>query len=196
MKSIHILKVVATLTLGSSLGLTASIVQAQEVGRVVSLTPNVRQVQVPKQVCTTDVYRNQTCTDQLVTENVNDGFNVVYEFDGRLFSMYSPNDPGPYVQVNVAPQQYVAPPTVYVQPPVYRSGYSPSFSHGGYPLVHAPVIIRPHGFSHGHLPRPAIVIRGGNHHNGHHGHHGVQHGRHGGGHYYGGQHGGGNRHYR
>jgi hypothetical protein len=157
------------------LSLSASAAQAQEVARVVSLTPNIRQVQTPKLVCNFDIYKNQTCTNQLVTQNINEGFNVVYEYEGRLFTMFSAVDPGPYIQLNQSQPTYVAPATTYVQPPAYSAGYGPSYAQPSYPLAYAPIVVRPHGY--GYVPRPVIVIRGG-------GHHGYSHGHHGGrGHY-------------
>jgi hypothetical protein len=178
MRSNRIAKIITSFASVGLLGCAATAVQAQDVGRVVSLTPNVRQVQIPKQVCGVDAYRNQTCTNQIVTQNVNDGFNVVYEFDGRLFTMFSVNDPGPYVYLNVAPQQY-APTAGYVQPPVYSSGYAPTYGYSGFPATYAPVIVRPYGYGYGYAPRPVVVVRGGGYYGGYRGEYG--HGHHGGG---------------
>jgi hypothetical protein len=191
MRSIRIKQIITSFAALTSLGIgaTTAMAQGQEVARVVSVTPNIRQVQTPKLVCTFDAYKNQTCTNQLVTQNVNDGFNVVYEFDGRLFTMFSANDPGPYVQLNVAQPGYTPPVATYVQPPVYSSGYAPGYSsgyaHSAFPIPVAPIIVRPHGY--GFVPRPVVVIRGGGgyYHGGHHGgHRGFSQGHHGGrGHY-------------
>jgi hypothetical protein len=189
MRSIRIKQLITSFATFASLGIgaTTAMAQGQEVARVVSVTPNIRQVQTPKLVCTFDAYKNQTCTNQLITQNVNDGFNVVYEFDGRLFTMFSANDPGPYVQLNVAQPGYTPPVATYVQPPVYSAGYAPGYSsgyaHSAFPV--APIIVRPHGY--GFVPRPVVVIRGGGgyYHGGHHGgHRGFSQGHHGGrGHY-------------
>jgi hypothetical protein len=192
MRSIYKNKIVASFTTLACLGAGTAVAQAQEVARVVSVTPNVRQVQTPKFVCTFDVYKNQTCANQLVTQNINDGFNVVYEFEGRLFTMFSATDPGPYVQLNIAQPSYAPPVTTYVQPPVFSSGYAPGYSAGyaqsAFPLPIAPIVVRPH--SYGFVPRPVVVIRGGGgHYGGHHGgdyggHRGYSQGHHGGrGHY-------------
>jgi hypothetical protein len=179
MTSIYLASVAATATLISTVGLSTS-AQAQEVGRVVSLTPNIRQVQIPRQICTVDAYRNQTCTNQIVTENRNDGFNVVYEYNGRLFNMFSVNDPGPYVQLNIAPQQYVAP--AYVEaPPVYSAGYASNYGYSGFPSAYAPVIVRPYGYGYGYAPRPVVVVRGGGYYGGYRGGYGHGHGHRGGG---------------
>jgi hypothetical protein len=181
MRSTCIPKITTTLAAIGLVGFAATTAQAQDVGRVVSLTPNVRQVQIPKQVCSVDAYRNQICSNQIVTQNVNDGYNVVYEFDGRLFTMFSVNDPGPYVYLNVAPQQYV-PPVAYTQPPVYSSGYAPTYGYSGFPAPYAPAVVRPYGYGYAHAPRPVVVVRGGGYNNGYRG--GYGHGHHGGrGHY-------------
>jgi hypothetical protein len=194
MESISRKQIIAPFAMLASvaMGATNALAQAQEVARVVSVTPNVRQVQTPKLVCTFDAYKNQTCVNQLITQNVNDGFNVVYEFDGRLFTMFSATDPGPYVQLNVAQPSYAPPVTTYVQPQVITSGYAPGYSagytHSAFPVPVAPIIVRPHGY--GFVPRPVVVIRGGGgHYGGHHGgnyggHRGFSQGHHGGrGHY-------------
>jgi hypothetical protein len=165
----------------ASLAMAANIAQAQEVARVVSLTPNVRQVQTPKLVCTLDAYKTQTCTNQTITQNVNDGYNVVYEYEGRLFTMFSAVDPGPYIQLNVAQPNYIAPTTTYVQPPaVYSSGYGPTYAQPSYPATaYAPIIVRSHGYGFGYVPRPVVVVRGGGFHGGHH--RGYSNGSHHGG---------------
>jgi hypothetical protein len=190
MRSNCIPKIITTSAAIGLVGFVATAAQAQDVGRVVSLTPSVRQVQIPKQVCSFDVYRNQICSNQIVTQNVTDGYNVVYEFDGRLFTMFSVNDPGPYVYLNVAPQQYV-PPVAYVQPPVYSPGYAPTFGHSGFPVPYAPVVVRPYGHGYSYAPRPVVVTRGGGYQGGYNsGYNGNYRGGYGHGHH------GGRGHYR
>ena len=133
---------------------------AQEVGRVISSTPLVQQVAVPRQVCTvqpiivsepktgagamlgalaggglgstigqgggnalatmvgviggamvgnsiegnsTQVQNIQQCQTQTYFENRTVGYNVVYEFSGRQYSVRMPNDPGATVQLNISP---------------------------------------------------------------------------------------------
>ncbi len=183
MRSICTKQIVISLAMLTSLGAAATAAQAQEVARVVSLTPNIRQVQTPKLVCTFDAYKNQTCSNQVITQNVNDGYNVVYEYQGRLFTMFSAIDPGPYIQLSVAQLGYVAPATTYVQPaPLYSPDYGPTYAQPTYPVTaYAPVIVRPYGYGYGYAPRPVVVIRGGSFHGGHHG---YSNGHHGGrGHY-------------
>ncbi len=178
------------ITLASAyFGLLSPAAQAQEVGRVVSLTPSVRPVQVQKQVCGLDGYRNQVCTTQTVTQTVTDGFIVQYEYAGQLYQMFSATDPGPFVAVNVAPQ-------TYSHSPAYVGGYNHGHSaYSGYAPVYPPVYppIAHNGYARGYIAPvpipPVIVIRGGgrhfsppNHdfHRGYHNHHGHN-GGHGGG---------------
>lgn len=135
--------------------------QAQETGRVLSSTPVIQQVQVPRQVCTTaqvavpqqpsgagalmgaiaggavgnqigdgsgravatiiglaggallgnriegtppaQVQNVQNCTTQVFYENRAVSYNVVYEFNGKQYTVNMPNDPGPTVQLQVTP---------------------------------------------------------------------------------------------
>ena len=170
---------------------------AQEVGRVISSTPVLSQVAVPRQVCSqqqvqvqgqksgggalmgavaggaignslgggegraiatliglvggamlgdriegggqTQSQNVQSCTTQTFYENRTTAYNVVYEFNGRQYSVQMPQDPGPTVRLQVtpvgsaapAPQAsytlevpaepapvYAQPPVVYSQPPV------------------------------------------------------------------------------
>jgi uncharacterized protein YcfJ len=167
----------------SLLGLAAvGAVQAQEVGRVVSSTPVIQQVAVPRQVCSnqpvavqqpnsgaggimgaiaggavgsqigagsgrgvatvlgvlggavlgnqiegsgsTHVQNMQSCTTQTFYENRAISYNVVYEYNGKQYTVNLPQDPGPTVQLQVTP--------VVSQPPV-QPPPAP-----GAPLVMAP----------------------------------------------------------
>jgi uncharacterized protein YcfJ len=180
--------------------LTAPVAFAQEVGRVISSTPVLSQVAVPRQVCSqqqvqvqgqksgggalmgavaggaignslgggegraiatliglvggamlgdrvegggqTQTQNVQSCTTQTFYENRTTAYNVVYEFNGRQYSVQMPQDPGPTVRLQVtpvgsaapAPQAsyapevqtqaapvYAEPPVVYSQPPVVYS---------------------------------------------------------------------------
>ncbi len=135
---------------------------AQDVGRVLSATPVVQQVAVPRQVCSTEqisyqgpksgagallgalaggavgnaaggrgsgqaaataigimggailgdhiegpgperVENVQRCAVQNFYEGRTVGYNVVYEFGGRQYSVQMPNDPGPTIAVQVSP---------------------------------------------------------------------------------------------
>ncbi len=151
--------VVSVVALAS--GASVSLVAAQESGRVLSSTPVVQQVSVPRRVCTTEqvatqpqksgagavigaiaggaagnavgqgngravatmiglvggaivgdkiegapaggVENVQRCSNQNFLENRTLGYNVVYEFAGRQYSAQFPNDPGPFVQLQITP---------------------------------------------------------------------------------------------
>ena len=138
-----------------------SLVQAQEVGQVLSRTPIYQQVAVPRQTCsqtpvavtpptsgagalmgaiaggavgnsighgegralatmagviggallgdkiespgTTAVQTQTTCTTQNIYENRLLGYNVVYEFSGKQYTVQLPQDPGPTIQLQVTP---------------------------------------------------------------------------------------------
>jgi uncharacterized protein YcfJ len=136
-------------------------VQAQELGRVISSTPMIQQVAVPRQVCANqqvvqqqpksgagaimgaiaggavgnamgkgsgnaattalglfggailgdkiegnsapEVRNVQTCNTQMFYENRTTGYNVVYEFNGKQYTVVMPSDPGPTVRLQVTP---------------------------------------------------------------------------------------------
>ena len=84
----------------------------------------------------------QRCSNQNFFENRTVGYNVVYEFAGRQYSVQMPNDPGPTIQVQVSPlgaqsstpyagnvvssqQPYPQQPTVIESRTVYQPYYSP-----------------------------------------------------------------------
>jgi uncharacterized protein YcfJ len=133
----------------------------QDAGRVISSTPVISQVGVPRQVCSNDSvpvqsqksgagalmgglaggaignavgggsgraaatliglfggailgdriegggqtqYQTvQNCTSQTFYENRTTGYNVVYEYAGKQYSVQMPNDPGPYVRLQITP---------------------------------------------------------------------------------------------
>ena len=141
--------------------LASGLTLAQEVGRVLSATPMVQQVGVPRQVCSNEqvavqqpksgagalmggiaggamgnavgsgggkaaatmigimggailgdrvegapvaqVQTVQRCATQTYYENRTLGYNVVYEFGGRQYTVQMPNDPGPTIALQVTP---------------------------------------------------------------------------------------------
>jgi uncharacterized protein YcfJ len=143
------------------LGVTHLPASAQETGRVISSTPLIQQVAVPRQVCTNtqvatqsqksgagalmgaiaggavgnnvgagsgrtaatmlgvlggailgdkvegapppEVRTVQNCTNQVFYENRTTGYNVVYEFAGKQYSVQMPTDPGPTVRLQITP---------------------------------------------------------------------------------------------
>ena len=50
------------------------------------------------------------CTTQMSYENRITAYHVVYEYGGKQYSIQLPNDPGPYLPVNVTPSVLAAPP--------------------------------------------------------------------------------------
>jgi len=162
------------LALGSGLSV------AQEVGRVISSTPVIQQIGVPRQVCTTQqvtspgnksgagaamgaiaggaignnigdgagravatmlglvggailgdriegapaaqVQNVQSCSTQTFYENRTVSYNVVYEFNGKQYTVSMPQDPGPFVKLQVTPISAAtplpAPMATYVPPAV------------------------------------------------------------------------------
>jgi uncharacterized protein YcfJ len=145
----------------ATLGAFAVTAQAEELGRVISTTPVMQQVGVPRQVCTnqqvatptgpsgagaimggiagaaigngvgggsgraaatalgilggavlgnniegnrgTQVQNVQQCSTQTYYETRTVAYNVVYEYAGKQYSVQMPQDPGPYVRLQVTP---------------------------------------------------------------------------------------------
>jgi uncharacterized protein YcfJ len=200
----------------AAIGAFAITAQAEELGRVISSTPVMQQVGVPRQVCTnqqvatpsgpsgagaimggiagaaigngvgggsgraaatalgilggavlgnniegnrgTQVQNVQQCSTQTYYETRTVAYNVVYEYAGKQYSVQMPQDPGPYVRLQVTPVGGSGPvmgPTS--QAPAPSSGYSePVYSQSTYvqPYVQqavvygaAPVIYRPAYYS-------------------------------------------------
>ena len=186
---------------GMALGLAYPPAQAQEVGRVLSSTPLIQQVSVPRQVCSTEqvavqqpksgagalmgaiaggaignqighgagqaaatmlglmggavmgdriegappaqLENVQRCATQNILENRTLGYQVVYEYAGKQYSVQMPSDPGPTIALQVAPVGSSAPapaaaptytavvpvnpaPVVITAPPSYY--YSPYYA--------------------------------------------------------------------
>ena len=114
----------------------SGLAMAQETARVVSSSPILQQVTVPRQVCN----KEQVCTTQYFYENQPVAFTVVYEFGGKQYTVQMPRDPGPTLQLQITPQVavspepapgsvtysapvYATPGYVVVAPPYYDSGY-------------------------------------------------------------------------
>jgi hypothetical protein len=200
--------------IAAALGLGAlSSVWAQDVGRVLSSSPVVQPVAVPRHVCSNQqmIYQSPNsgagaligaiaggalgnatggngagraaataigmvggavlgdrlegpapermetvprCSVQNFYENRTVGYNVVYEFGGRQYSVQTPSDPGPTIAVQVSPLGVgaiaQAPPVSYTEPvattyvvpaPVVRRYYSPYY----YPPVALPFGYYGHG---------------------------------------------------
>jgi uncharacterized protein YcfJ len=83
------------------------------------------------------------CTTQINYENRVTAYNVIYEYGGKQYSIQLPNDPGPYLPVNVTPSVLAAPPmtnttTIMTAPPVVTA---PSYVNPTYvtPMYIAPM---------------------------------------------------------
>jgi uncharacterized protein YcfJ len=173
--------------------------QAQEFGRVISTTPVIQQVAVPRQVCNNQqviveqpktgagaalgaiaggavgnqighgggraaatvlgvvgglmlgerveggnqqVQNQQTCTTQTFYENRTTSYNVVYEFNGKQYTVNMPQDPGPTVRLQVTPvsaaPEYAPPAPVYSTPAPAVTTPAPVVTA---PVVTAPVVV-------------------------------------------------------
>jgi uncharacterized protein YcfJ len=233
----------AVVSLMGLAGLIASVnTLAQEQGRVISTTPVIQQVAVPRQVCSNEQVISQSqhksgagalmggiaggalgnavgsgsgraaataigifggailgnnieggqhqaqtqnvqrCTTQTFYENRPTAYNVVYEFNGKQYQVQMPQDPGPFVSLQVTPVggQAVqpAPAPVIVQPvsqaPVYQQPVVIESSTVYVQRVPAPVYVhpRPYVYAHPVYVRPAPVV----YHRPHHGHPRPHHG--------------------
>ena len=84
----------------------ATTVSAQESARVVSSIPVTQQVGVPRQACATSTNgAPPQCSTQTIYENRTVGYNVIYEYAGKQYSVQLPQDPGPTLalRVSIAP---------------------------------------------------------------------------------------------
>ena len=200
---------------------------AQDFGRVLSSTPVVQQVQVPRQVCSQESWQApaqksgaggvfgalaggvlgnsvgqgsgraaataigimggallgdrlegsndthtqtaQRCSTQTLIENHVVGYNVVYEYAGKQYAVQMPHDPGPQVQLQIAPVSSMPPPPP-AQPLVYATPPAPAV------VVAQPVYITsttswyPAAPRYIHRPQIGIDLRfgsGGGHHHRH-----------------------------
>ncbi len=166
---------------------------AQEQGRVISSTPLIAQVGVPRQVCSqsqvqvqapksgagalmgaiaggaigsnlgggdgrliasaiglmggailgdrlegaspAQTQTVQNCTNQTFYENRTTGYNVVYEFNGKQYTVQMPQDPGPFVILQVTPVGVPAAPIAQPTPAmqVLPDGSQPMLIQGGQP---------------------------------------------------------------
>ena len=108
---------------------------AQEIAQVISSTPVLQQVGVPRQVCGTETTSIgqptsgsavassgrvesasaaqapsvQRCAIQTFYENRPVAYNVVYEIGGKQYSVQLPNEPGPTLLLQVGPSSAAAP---------------------------------------------------------------------------------------
>lgn len=92
--------------LAISSGLMSGLLAAQEVGNVISSTPVMKRVTEPRTNCTNDANGQQQCRTEMVTEDRNIGYKVVYEYGGRQHTVQLPFPPGQTIplEVNVSVQ--------------------------------------------------------------------------------------------
>ena len=103
---------------------SSGLAMAQEAARVVSSSPILQQVTVPRQVCNTE----QVCTTQNFYENQPVAYTVVYEYGGKQYTVQMPHDPGPTLQLQITPlvaasQASLAATMTYSQPVYPSPGY-------------------------------------------------------------------------
>ena len=218
---------------------TSANAQSQEMARVLSSTPVVTQVSVPRQVCSeTQVISSSpksgagavmgaiaggaignnigggcaiataagviggaifgdsiegapppvarqvtSCTNQISYENRITAYNVVYEYSGKQYSIQLPNDPGPYLPVQVTPSVVAAPPmtsaTVVSSTPVIT--HPIVITSIAAPPLYAPPMYAPRMVGPSFYAAPAASFHFGHRQHGHHrhGHYRYEHqGRH------------------
>jgi uncharacterized protein YcfJ len=124
-----------------------------------------------------------SCTTQISYENRVTAYNVVYEYGGKQYSIQLPNDPGPYLPVNVTPAILAAPPapstTITTAPPIVTtpSYVTPTYVTPTYvtPMYVAPMYTQPM-YAAPLYRTPRFSTPGVSFHFGHHGHrHGHHH---------------------
>lgn len=177
--------------------LASGLCLAQEMGRVLSATPIVQQMGVPRQVCSNEqvavqqpksgagalmggiaggamgnaigsgggkaaatmigimggailgdrvegapmaqVQNVQRCATQTYYENRTMGYNVVYEFGGRQYTVQMPNDPGPTIALQVTPVGASQPMTAPAGPVTsYQQAYPPAVIEQSTQVIMAP----------------------------------------------------------
>ena len=182
-------------------GLTSGWVAAQEVGKVLSSTPVLKRVTEPRSTCTNDTSGQQQCRTEMVTEDRQIGYKVVYEYAGRQHTVQLPFPPGPTIPLDVQVSVQGASPTpampsysaqpevvervvrdpVYVESPYYAGPYYPGYYSPWYPFLGVAL-----GYGLGYYSGGwyGYGYRGGYGHGGGYGHSGGGHGggRGGGGH--------------
>ncbi len=93
-------------------------VVAQESARVVSSTPVMQQVGVPRQACATMTNgAPPQCSTQNIYENRAVGYKVIYEYAGKQYTVQLPQDPGPTLQLSVSVNPASNSPVASAPPP-------------------------------------------------------------------------------
>jgi hypothetical protein len=111
--------------LAAAAGLMPGLAAAQEVGKVLSSTPVYKKVTEPRANCVNDADGRQQCRTEMVTEDRQIGFRVVYEYAGRQHEVQLPFAPGATIplEVNVSVQGAMPSPSIpsYAPAPVYTA---------------------------------------------------------------------------
>jgi uncharacterized protein YcfJ len=168
-------KLLLVSALATAAGLVSGLVAAQEVGKVLSSTPVLKRVTEPRSTCSSDASGQQHCRTEMVTEDRQIGFKVVYEYAGTQHTVQLPFAPGATIPLEVkvsvqgaasatdSPPAYASPPPegveryvrgpVYVEPvPVYYPSryYYPGYYYDPlYPVVGLALGYTVGVFSHG-----------------------------------------------
>lgn len=150
---------------------------AQEMGRVISATPMVEQVGVPRQVCFTEQIAVQQPKigagavmgavaggamgnavgggTQTFYESRAVAYNVVYEYAGKQYSVQMPNDPGPTIRLQVSP----AGASAQTAPPAYATpAPQPMYAQPYNVIVAAPTVIYPGYYVQPYYPPVAVQL--------------------------------------
>jgi len=145
-------KLLLVSALATASGLMSGWVAAQEVGKVLSSTPVLNKVTEPRSTCTNDAAGVQHCRTEMVTEDRNIGYKVVYEYAGRQHTVQLPFPPGATIplEVNISVRGAAPAPgvlayssdpevvervvrdRVYVEWPYYDGSYYPGPYYAGY----------------------------------------------------------------
>lgn len=117
---------------------------------------------------TAQVQNVQRCSTQTFYENRTMGYNVVYEYAGKQYSVQMPSDPGPTVQLQITPvgtNSQGLPPTAATtyQQPIYTQPTTIVMTQQPYPVYVRPSYYPPISLNLGY-----IYWRGAN--GGHYGH--------------------------
>ena len=104
----------------------------------------------------TQVQNVQRCTTQSFYESRPTAYNVVYEFNGKQYSVQMPNDPGPTVQLQVTPVGAGAPPPQTFSQPQVQPVYQPISQPAPAVIQQAPVYA-PVSYAAPVVVSPAVV---------------------------------------
>lgn len=110
-------KILILSALAAGLGAQSFVAHSEELARVVSSTPVLEQISVPREVCTdqpmvsqprrygsaAEIKSVRTCNFVTQYESRPVAWNVIYEYAGKQYSMQTLSDPGAYVRLQITP---------------------------------------------------------------------------------------------